>query len=402
MTLSTTNNADVFKRVLTIGPSLKGKGGMSSVLNSYADHLPYFRHISTNSPRGTFMGLFSVANVLLRLPLERLKGKKILHVHVASGKSFVRKSFIIRLAHLMGYKIIFHSHSGNISDYFTRVGTAKAEKALRCASVVVALSESWKEYFETTFNLDNVVLLHNPVSAAEDAVPQTAPELSIPPLRLLYLGMLTRTKGVFELLEAFIQNRERWHGRVELNIGGVGDAEEEMKELVQATGLTDMVKFHGWVTDADKHRLLNQTNAVILPSYAEGLPVSILEGMVYGKAIIATAVGGIPEVVHSYRNGILIPRQEVEPISNAIDCYLINPDLLKRHGALSQKIVTPYLVDNVVNRLGMLYSYLSSSNGAVDVQSWHFEDEPRQYSAVPPYTFNHVDARSASGERTSH
>jgi glycosyltransferase involved in cell wall biosynthesis len=387
MTHSSTCNIDAFKRVLTIGPSLKGKGGMSSVLNTYVEKVPYFKHLSTNSPRGTFMGFFSVANVLLHLPLERFKGKSILHVHVASGKSFVRKSFIIRLAHLMGYKIIFHCHGGGIRDYFTRVGTAKAEKVLRCASVVAVLSESWKDYFESTFNLSNVVVLHNPVDASHEFVPQTAPELSVPPLRLLYLGMLTRAKGVFELIESFIQNRERWHGRVELNIGGTGDAEEDLKELVRVNGLSDMVKFHGWVTNEKKHELFNQTNVVILPSYTEGLPVSILEGMAYGKAIIATAVGGIPEVVRSHRNGILIPRQEVEPISHAIDCYLLNSELLKRHGDVSRKIVVPYLSENVVELLGKIYEIVNSSS-SIDTLSWDISeqnDSSDSYSKIISY-----------------
>ena len=356
------NDIDIFKRVLNIGPSRRGKGGMSAVLNTYADKLPYFKHLSTNSPRGTLMGFWAVTKVILRLPIERLLGKKILHVHVASGKSFVRKSFIIRLAHLMGYKIIFHCHGGGIREYFTSVGTKKAMKALRCASVVAVLSKSWKEYFETTFNLSNVVLLHNPVDASEEYVPQSAPELAIPPLRLLFLGMLTRAKGVYELIDAFTQNRDRWNGRVELNIGGIGDAEDDLKELVRTNGLSNMIHFHGWVTDNEMHQFFNQTNVVILPSYTEGLPVSILEGMAYGKAIIATAVGGIPEVVHSHRNGILIPKQEVEPISHAIDCYLLNPELLKRHGAASRTIVTPYLADNVVNTLANIYGILNSTS----------------------------------------
>ncbi len=139
----TANENKSMHRVLTIGPSRKTLGGMASVLKVYKKSVPGFKHLASNSQRGTLAGLCVLAATLVRMPFERLCGRNVLHVHTASGKSFVRKTFIMRYGRLLGYKIIYHCHGAESKEYFRRIGLPKAKKVLKLASAVVVLSESW-------------------------------------------------------------------------------------------------------------------------------------------------------------------------------------------------------------------------------------------------------------------
>lgn len=340
-------------RVLTIGPSRKTLGGMASVLNVYSDTVPGFRHLSSNSRRGTIAGLFSLAGTLLRMPFHRLMGRTILHVHSASGKSFVRKAFIMRYGRLLGYKIIFHCHGGASKEYYRSIGLPKAKKVLKIASAIVVLSNSWKEYFENTFALDNVRVLSNPVMLPE--VP-LMPDTSAP-LQLLFLGRLGDLKGIFDLLDVIAKHQDRWRGRVYLRVGGDGEV-ERFHEHVREAGIEDMVEFVGWVSGPVKEMAFASSHILILPSYNEGLPISVLEGLAYGKPIISTPVGGIPEVVTSHVNGILVPPGDRKALAEAIDCYLLNPELIERHGRESRKIALGFSPEAITSQLLDLYQSL--------------------------------------------
>ena len=108
-------------------------------------------------------------------------------------------------------------------------------------------------------------------------------------------------------------------------IGGNGEI-QRLKELINKHNIEDIVEFLGWISSMEKAIILNSTDVYILPSYNEGLPISILESMSYGKAIISTNVGGIPEIVRNKENGLLINPGELKQMEQAIDFFLENPD----------------------------------------------------------------------------
>lgn len=341
-------------RVLTIGPSRKTLGGMASVLQIYQRTVPQFLHYSSNSPKGTFSGMFALAGTLIRMPFARLAGRNILHVHSASGKSFVRKTLIMRFGRLLGYKVIFHCHGGESKEYFRRIGLPKAQKVLNLASAVVVLSQSWKQYFEETFRLDNVHVLYNPIILPENPV---MPE-NTPPLRLLFLGRLGDLKGIFDLIDIIAQNQDRWRGRVFLRAGGDGEV-ERFQRHIRESGVSDMVEFIGWVSGPVKDMAFSSSHILILPSYNEGLPISVLEGLAFGKPIISTTVGGIPELVEQHTNGILVAPGDRKALAEAIDCYLLNPDLITRHGHASRKKSQSFCPEQITQQLLELYQSLA-------------------------------------------
>lgn len=349
---------NVFCRVLTVGPSLKSHGGIQSVIKSYASFCPGFRHIASNSRFGTVAGAFNLGILLLRMPFERLRGRKILHVHSAAGKSFVRKTLIMRWGRVLGFRNVFHCHGAVTREYYAARGFASVRRALSSASAVVVLSDSWKDYFVNTLQCPvRVFVVNNPVFPVSDDWRRDG-DACAAGLTLLFLGRLAKVKGLDYLLAAFAANSSRWRGRVRLIVGGTGAEADELKAYVQRNGLADMIEFIGWVDGQKKEAAFARSQVLILPSFNEGLPVAILEAMAHSMPVIATPVGGIPEVVVPGVNGMLIPPQNQDAIAGAVDYYLSNPAAVSAHGGESRRRAKAYFPDNVLMQLSEVYGGL--------------------------------------------
>lgn len=347
----TDSNDEIFSKILTIGPSRDCKGGIASVLKIYKQYIPGYRQLATNSPRGTLSGFVVAAGSLLRMPFERLRGRSILHVHAASGKSYVRKSIFIRWGKFLGYKVIYHCHSGLISDYFMSRGINKVKRLLDKSDVIISLSDRWKRYFETTFRHPRVEVVNNPLIPVKNISHPTEKH----PLKLLFLGLICDAKGVFDIIDVVVRNRERWNGRVKLTIGGPGET-KRLVEAIRDEHLESIVDFVGWVGDDLKEELFATHDVLILPTYFEGLPMSIIEAMGHGMPTISTPVGGIPEMISHCENGILFTPGDRDAMGAAIDCYLLNPELIERHGNAALKIVPKFYPEKIKADLQRIYS----------------------------------------------
>lgn len=340
---------EIFDRVLTIGPDINDQGGMASVLQLYRRELPAFHYLCSNSRYGTIAGLFSLATLMCRLPFARLKGRRILHVHTADGKSFVRKSWIMSWGRLWGYKTIYHCHAGGTKDYFNRRGMGKIRRILKKCDASIVLSQSWKEYFSTEVGLDHLHVLNNIVEPAD----LSGKQYGAMPIRLLFMGTVTDNKGIFDLIDTIGANAGAWRGHIHLTVGGAGDT-ARLHRMVAQYGIGDMVSYAGWLTGDAKRKAFAAADIAILPSYYEGLPIFLLEAMANAMPVIATEVGGIPEIV-SKDNGFLTAPGNKAGLAEAISHYIENPDVIKIHGSNSLSKVGPYLPENVVKDLCNIY-----------------------------------------------
>ena len=159
------------------------------------------------------------------------------------------------------------------------------------------------------------------------------------------------------MLDVLVVHHEELRGRFLLRFGG-NEFEREIEKLIADNRLEDIAQFEGWVNGQKKEQLLEWANCFILPSYNEGLPISILEAMSYGMPIISTPVGGITEVVKDRRNGVIVEPGNKEQIWDAIKKYIDNPQQLSSEGEESLKIVRPYTPNFVLNQLKENYKDL--------------------------------------------
>lgn len=146
---------------------------------------------------------------------------------------------------------------------------------------------------------------------------------------LLYLGRLEATKGVDLLLEAFAQATPQ-HPDLDLLLAGEGNQRGALTAQAAALGITDRVQFLGQVAPSQVAHLLNGAQFVVLPSRAETFGIAAVEAMMAGKAVLATKVGGFPEVLPVPPNRLVEPT--VDALANALSDWLARLEEVQRAG----------------------------------------------------------------------
>lgn len=149
----------IFDKIIYIGPDIRMIGGIASVLRSYRDMVHPFHFIAVNSHRGRLVGYFSLLALFARLPFARLKGRKVVHIHYASGKSWIRESKIMSWARFWGYKTVMHCHAGLFPAYANKHPEVK--NTLKHSDVNVVLSPKWIEIFRNQIGIDGTVSINN-------------------------------------------------------------------------------------------------------------------------------------------------------------------------------------------------------------------------------------------------
>jgi glycosyltransferase involved in cell wall biosynthesis len=147
-------------------------------------------------------------------------------------------------------------------------------------------------------------------------------------LRIVYLGWIEREKGLFDLVAAMrkVANTGR---SVDLVIAGSGSARDALAAEVGRLRLEQAVGFFGWADAVQRRELLRGADVLIMPSHSEGMPNALLEGMLAGRAVIATSVGAVPDVIRDGDNGLLVSPHDVEGIATALIRLCDDPGLLE-------------------------------------------------------------------------
>ena len=161
------------------------------------------------------------------------------------------------------------------------------------------------------------------------------------------------------MIDIIQKNKSELAGKAIFRVGGNGET-EKLQQRIKEYGLDNIVKFEGWVSGEKKQGLLRNTDVYILPSYNEGLPISILEAMSYSKPILSTTVGGIPEIVDA-GNGILIEAGNKEQLWQSIQSFIhFTDEELTAMGTNSLKKAKPHFPESVFKKLNILYEQLVS------------------------------------------
>ncbi len=341
------------KNILTIGIDYRVvRGGVAAVENVYSTFYQPFNHVTTTVTNGQVKKLLVLCKAILQFLYWMLFHPeiKIVHVQGSVGASFWRKAIFIYIAKFFHKKVVWHMHAGRFAVFYQQHRYA-VRKVVNKSDVIIALSEYWKEYFKNEFPTKRVEIIKNVISAPRVHKQQTGY------FTLLFLGLLGKNKGIYDLLECIRDHKVEFQGKLKLYIGGNGEI-EHVKQLIKEYGIADIVIFEGWVSGDKKIELLNKSDAYILPSYKEGLPISILEAMSYGMPIISTPVGGIPEIVSNGENGYLVEPGNKEDIYKAIISLLNDSDLRNRMGSVSLSRVGEHLPEYVEKQLETLYDSL--------------------------------------------
>jgi glycosyltransferase involved in cell wall biosynthesis len=343
------------KKVLTIGsPYPWGRGGIAQVLTTYQTSVySDFIYIVKEGGRNKFHSLWVLirSKIIMIFKLIFDSRIKIVHIHTASSRSFQHSAKYVKIAKFFGKKVVLHVHGGGFKDYY-KTNPLWIKKVLDTCDCIIALTENWKIFFTETVGCRKVEVVNNVV---EKPVLKTI-DRSSEKLNLLFLGFLVKDKGIFDLVDMIAEHKNELDGKILLHIGGKGE-HDRLNKLIFESHLEELIKYEGWVSGDIKIDLLNSCDVFILPSYVEGLPISILEAMSYGKIIISTPVGGIPELLN-VDNGYIIQPGDKDAMFMTIMNIVNDRASANKKASQAKLSIDANLPENVAIKLTEVYTKL--------------------------------------------
>lgn len=351
--------------ILMLGASLEQNGGIATVeklMLKYASRDVEFQHI-TSHDEGTILHRIKVFIKAFAALLWNLLTSKadIVHVHISDGGSLVRKAAIALIALIFNKPVLMHAHGAEFHVTYSKLpqwGQSVFSKISRRCDDFIVLSKTWEKYYISNLGLKEkqVLVLPNPTELPAQIPIREDNSL----IKFGFFGRVGARKGTFDLIKAFAQMPSCLQFSSELIVAGDGDIEEARK-LVESLNLQNQVKFLGWIDSQTRDKLLADIDVFVLPSYNEGLPMALLEAMGWGLPAIVTPVGGIPELVSSTDNGLLVTPGDIQQLSKAMQELIENKPLRVSLGNAARQSVIPFDVKTYCTQLHKIYNSVLDS-----------------------------------------
>ena len=346
--------------VLLLGPSREAISGVTTHLNALFGSrlaslfgLVHFQVGSEGRKENAFTKLlrfvvspFALAAAILRHDAD------IVHVNTSlNAKAYWRDLVYVLIAKLCGARVVYQVHGGALGA-FAAGKKPFVRWAARWPDVVVVLSQAERDAWRALAPTQLVEALPNGIDGSPY---QRYNRKSTDILRLIYVGRLAPAKGLDETIEGLRLAKARGIA-ARLVIAGTGPEEARLRGLVRAASLNNEVTFAGAAYGDDKARLLAEADVLMLPSYSEGLPYSLLEAMAAGVVPVVTPVGAIPDVVKEGEHGVLVPAKDPAGIAAALARLSADRMALARMGAACRKRVSSaYSIERVAKDFAELY-----------------------------------------------
>jgi glycosyltransferase involved in cell wall biosynthesis len=348
------------KRIVMVGTRFDTMGGIASVVNVYRadglfDRLP-ITYIATHCDGSNWAKLRIMLSSYFHFMTMLLTGRVgLLHAHVSSRASFWRKTFFFISAFLFRIPTILHLHGSEFAIFYEQECGGMRKFIVRTVfnkvARVLVLSSVWKNWVEKISVNPNVVVIYNPVLFDEKANEWNARKSGA----ILFLGRLGKRKGSYDLLEAAAKIA-RTYPEFKLLLGGDGELDQVRRRSLEL-GIDDKVQLLGWVNGAEKERYLAEAMIYVLPSYNEGLPMSVLEAMAAGLPILSTSIGGIPDAVTEGVEGFLVAPGDIDSLSERLNLLLADSHLARTMGeAARSKVKVSFSSKAILPKLEVLYS----------------------------------------------
>jgi len=313
-----------YSTIAMLGAAPETRGSIAAVVESYRAAGLFIRwpvrYIATNGDGSLAQKTLLAAKATRDFGLLLgEKGRMVVHVHTAAGAGFWREAAFMGAALAAGCPVVLQLH-GNGFDGSIRWFLEHA------AAVCVPCGAS-RAWVKRVARNAEVVVVPPPVAIS-------APELAAKPNLILFLGRLEAAKGIYDLLDAVARVRA---AVPDLRLACAGDGDRVgVAHYAERIGIADAVKFTGWVGPSGKRALLEHAAVFALPSSDEALPVSLLEAMSAGVPVVASPVGGIPEVVSDGASGFLVAPGDKGALERALRRLLMDRKLAARMGAAAR------------------------------------------------------------------
>ena len=337
-------------RVLMVGMHLtKTRGGITTLIaeilkSPLKDDFEFVYIESQAEDFGKFGKMFLALKAISRFIFNCLRKRpKLVYVHLGSNASLYRESIFIFLAKLLGKKTITHFHAGDLDNYFpfqNSAGQKFIRTALRRSDKLIAVSQESARQLRDLTQSANVSVIANAIDTSifnnGDSAAKNKPDERA--IRLLFVGAVGKLKGEKDLIKALALLRQRQPNiNINIKVAFLGYGAENLKDFCDESGVGELVEHLGAVSMAERIGFYQKADIFVLPTYAEAMPMSVIEAMAAGLAIITTSVGGIPELIEDGANGFLFSPGDVEALAEKISLLLENENIRTRLGAKARQ-----------------------------------------------------------------
>lgn len=311
--------------------------------------------IKTRRPglKGILYQMFYFQEALLLA--NYLNQHNVEHLHNHFGDSSGAVTMLASLLSGVDYSITFHGPH----IFFEPTLLALREK-VKYAKFIVCISHYCKSQimlFSAPEDWHKLQIVHCGIDIHNYTISQrqdvSAADCA---LKLLYVGRLAAEKGVPVLLRSLIALKNEGYV-FHLTLLGDGPERAALEAEVKEHGLDQMVHFGGFASQETVKSTLQASDVFVLPSFAEGVPVSLMEAMACGVPVIGTNVGGVTELIEHGVSGLVVAPSDEVALKNAISTYSDNPALRESVKQAARNVVEKHFnLEHEVNKLGQLIS----------------------------------------------
>lgn len=357
--LSSSLDGDKFSTKVVYGSLAEGEGSLEHLMREQGIDAVAVPELGREiSPLDDIRAFFKILDVI------RKERPDIVHTHTAKAGTLGRLA-----AALCGVKVKVHTFHGNVfRHYFGPAKTAffiGVERFLGLfTDKVIVLSQRQKDDIVREFKVvpeSKCAVVPLGVDLArlkntQDSGRGMRRELSVPDSCVLIgiIGRLVPVKNHGMFITAASEVRRR---RPDLDaafvIVGDGEMSGALKGLAESLGVADRVRFAGWREDLAA--LYGALDIVALTSLNEGTPLALIEAMAAGKPVIATSVGGVPDIIEDGANGILVKNNDISAFAERLIALIEDKGLRQRLGSEGLKRSARFSKDKLVDNMTKLY-----------------------------------------------
>ena len=175
---------------------------------------------------------------------------------------------------------------------------------------------------------------------------------------ILFLGVICERKGIYDLLQAIKLLDSQIDKNIKLYLCGDGEI-DKVQQMINELGISYRIAHIGWIVGEQKKTFMEHAMVNILPSYNEGLPMTILETMAYGIPNISTNIASIPEVLHNNKNGFLVKPGDIDALAEVIKEIIENRSLREEFSQESYQLISEsFSLDKNIEILKSYYKSL--------------------------------------------
>ena len=350
-------------RIMLVGPDRSVKGGITTVIEGIlASELAKrhtFLHLSTHRDDLSKMGKlgYGIKAYANFLKAHRQFRPQLIHIHSSFGASFYRKAILIVMARLLRTKVINHIHGAEFDRFYESAGSIKkrlVKTIYDYPETTIVLSQEWVNRIESIVHKSKVFCLNNFAVIPDMNVDEMLAGYHAREKNILFLGEVGKRKGAYDLPD-IVKHVSESIPDTHFVVAGNGNI-EAVRQQLHSRACDQYVTFTGWIGPEQKKEWLTKSQIFLLPSYNEGLPMSVLEAMSYGLPVVSTLVGGIPGLVETGKNGYLYPPGDTKGIAEGLVNIFQHPkQALEICKANIEKIKRNYSLETTMDQLESIY-----------------------------------------------